>query len=141
MRRLILGAHKEYTRLDGDVTIEDLRPHSLLHSDWPAGLHDMFTSIHAIHVVEKVNSLVEFMDSAWLCLTKGGSLHIETPVAGGDADRQYSDPTVIRCYRPNTFNYFTPEGVEVHGYTDKAWAIVNIGIDKSIIKVTLTPIK
>lgn len=146
--RLIVGAGKHFIKRDDkDITL-DIRPfpgidvvHDLNH-DWPEELHDQFLHISALHVVEHLNNLIHFMDQAWVCLKKGGSLYIETPLAGGDVDLTHCDPTHVRCFRPHTWtNYFTPEGVETFGYTEKSWAILSLKVEHAIIKIHLTPIK
>lgn len=148
--KLIVGAGPHYKKTPGkekqEVTL-DIRKfknidivHDLNH-DWPEDMHGQFLHISALHVVEHLNDLIHFMDQAWLCLKKGGSMYIETPLAGGDSDLEFCDPTHIRCYRPYTFtNYFTPEGIEQFGYTDKPWAILKNEVKMSVICVHLTPI-
>lgn len=145
--RLIVGAGKNFNkRDDNDVTL-DIRPFdgidvvADLNTRWPFE-DETFLHISACHVVEHLQDLIHFMDEAHRVLKRGGSIYIETPLAGADPDLEYCDPTHVRCYRPYTFNnYFTPEGIEQFGYTDKAWAILKNVMEASVIKVHMTPIK
>lgn len=87
--------------------------------------HDSYDEVVAIHVVEHLQSLIHFMDEAWNVLKPEGQLYIETPLAGGNAELEFADPTHIRCFTPYSFfNYFTPHGIEQFGYTNKAWKIL-----------------
>jgi SAM-dependent methyltransferase len=145
--RLICGAGKNYKKeRQNDVTLDIRKFEGIdvvadLNEPWPFDECE-FTHVSALHVVEHLDSLLHFMDEAWRVLTKGGSLYIETPLAGGDADLEFSDPTHVRCYTVHTWiNYFTPEGVHNFYYTDKEWAILFQKVEKSIIKIHLTPIK
>jgi hypothetical protein len=96
----------------------------------------------AIHLVEHLNNLLDFMDESWRVLKKGGALYIETPEAGADLDLQFADPTHIRCYRKHTFiNYFTLIEAPKFGYTDKYWAIMHIESKNNNLIVHLTPLK
>lgn len=115
--------------------------HDLNVTPWPFA-DSGFVHVSALHVVEHLDSLVEFMDEAWRVLAPGGSLYLKTPLAGGDADLEWADPTHKRCYRPHTFiNYFTPEGVERWGYTQRAWCLAHLEAVESEITVHAFPIK
>lgn len=147
MKRLIVGAGKHTPKAIGDVFL-DIRQFEgvdvvwdLNITPWPFHEGD-FIHVSAVHVVEHLNSLIEFMNEAHRVLIPGGSLYIETPLAGADPDLEFADPTHVRCYRKHTFiNYFTPEGIERFGYTDKAWAIVHLEIVNNCIVFHGYPIK
>ena len=101
-----------------------------------------FMHISAIHVVEHLQNLPHFMDECWRILQNGCSLYIETPLAGGDPDLEFCDPTHIRCYRPYTMhNYFSPEGVEKFRYTERPWCILKNEVRDNIIYWHLSTIK
>lgn len=136
LKRLIVGCGPRWPKRNDEQYQDyllDVRPFpnvdfviDLNKTPWPFE-NDSFDEVSAIHVVEHLNSLIDFMDESWGLLTKGGSLYIETPEAGADLDLQFADPTHIRCYRLHTFiNYFTRAGVAQFGYTDKAWAIMHL---------------
>lgn len=137
--RVNLGAGKTEKK-PGDIFV-DLRPfegidivHDLNLTPWPFESGTV-SEINAIHVVEHLESLLTFMDECHRVLMPGGSLYIETPEAGNDIDLTHADPTHVRCYRKHSFtNYFTRQGVERFGYTDKAWCILHLDVkDGSII--------
>lgn len=147
MQRLILGPGPRWIKEEGD-TFCDIRPfdnidvvHNLDQVPWPFP-DDAYTHVSAVHLVEHLQSLLKFMDEAWRVLEPGGSLYIETPVAGGDVDLEFADPTHVRCYRPHTFiNYFTLEGIEKFGYTDKAWNFFVVKVENNCIIVHAFPLK
>ena len=111
--QLIVGCGPNWPKRENDIFL-DCRNfdnvdvvHDLNITPWPFQ-NDQMTEIAAIHVVEHLNSLLDFMNESWRILKKGGALYIETPEAGANPDLQFADPTHIRCYRKHTFiNYFT----------------------------------
>lgn len=134
MRILILGCGKHIKEKQEGHTYLDIRPfqnvdivHDLDIQPYPIE-SDSYEHISAIHVVEHLRTyLIPFMDECHRILKRGGSLYLETPLAGSNIDLEFADPTHVRCYRKHSFiNYFTLEGVENFGYTDKAWAIVEL---------------
>ena len=130
MQRLILGCGKHYVKQPGDVCV-DIRQFPAVDHVWDLNVRPwkfatdgQFMHASALHLVEHLRDLVGFMNEAWRVLARGGSLYLETPRAGADTDLEWSDPTHIRCYTEHSFiNYFTPEGIETFGYTDRAWCI------------------
>ena len=144
---LILGAGINHVREDHKFAVDILHSpnidlvHNLDVVPWPLP-NDQFIHASAMHVVEHLQSLITFMNECHRVLKLGGSLYIETPLAGADPDLEFADPTHVRCYRKHSFiNYFTLEGIRNFGYTDKAWAILFISDENSLLKVHLTPIK
>lgn len=143
MDRLILGCGPRHNKQPGEVLL-DLRPfpgvdvtHDLDSRPWPFK-DSSFDSVIAIHVVEHLRCLlIPFMDECHRILRPGGSLYLETPLAGVNPDMEFADPTHIRCYRIHSFvNYLSPEGVQQFGYTDKAWNFFHLQhrkIDDTIV--------
>jgi SAM-dependent methyltransferase len=138
MSRLVVGAGRYFNKLEGDVTL-DIKPFegidvvADLEKRWPFE-DDSFEYIMAYHVIEHLNDLIHFMDEAWRVLKFNGILHIETPLANGNPELEFADPTHKRCYTPWTFeNYFTLNGVDNFGYTEKPWGIVDLHLE------TMTP--
>jgi predicted SAM-dependent methyltransferase len=144
--RLIVGCgQKEKDRPD-DIFLDIRKFKNVdvvhdLNNPWPFD-DNKFNHVSAIHVVEHVNSLLFFMDEAWRVISPGGSLYIETPLAGVNPDLEFADPTHVRCYRLHSFfNYFSPEGIEAFGYTDKAWNFITTRIANDCIIIHAIPIK
>lgn len=131
-KRLIVGPGKAWPKEAMD-TFLDLRPfagvdlvHDLNRLPWPPE-DNSFDEVSAIHVVEHLDSLLDFMNECWRVLKPGGTLYIETPLAGANPDLEFADPTHRRCYRKHSFiNYFTRQGIEAFGYTDRAWCILHV---------------
>lgn len=144
---LIPGCGKHHPRKPNEVTC-DIRHfpnvdvvHDLNVVPWPWP-DNTFDGIYAAHVVEHLQSLLNFMNEAWRVLQPGGSLYISTPLAGGDLDLEFADPTHVRCYRIHTFvNYFSPEGVNRFGYTDRAWNIFHLKVEDNCIILHAYPMK
>lgn len=156
MKILVIGAGKNQ-RIEG-AEHQDQYPFPGiqyifdLDEAWPIHtmdgfLHrDSYDLVIATHVIEHLKSLVHFMDNTWDLIKEGGTLELETPLAGVNPDLEYSDPTHKRCYREHSFhNYFTLEGIEKFGYTNKPWSFVTstfrTEVNYDTLKVTGTPIK
>jgi SAM-dependent methyltransferase len=115
--------------------------HDLNEPPWPFK-DNSFDSIVAIHLIEHLKDLIYFMEECHRIIKPGGTLYIETPNAGSDPDLEFADPTHIRCFRPHTFiNYFTLEGIDKFGYTDKCWGNLHIEVKNNILIVHTMPIK
>ena len=125
--KLVLGCGAHHKKETGEYLVDRFPfpgvdcVHDLDLHPWP--LNGPFSSISALHLVEHLKTLlVPFMDECHRLLEPGGLLCIETPLAGGDIDIEWCDPTHVRCYRRHSFlNYFTPEGIAQFGYTTRAW--------------------
>lgn len=148
MKSLILGAGKHFAK-QPDCKYLDIMPfegidivHDLNVLSWPIK-DNSFELISALHVVEHLQSLVNFMNECHRILVKGGELYLETPTAGVDVDLEFADPTHVRCFRPHSFlNYFTFQGINQFGYTDKAWSIRFItNNDDPILRLSAEPLK
>jgi hypothetical protein len=147
--KLVLGPGPRHNKLPGEFLIDRIgfpgvdRVWDLDVTPWP--LADAAAiSICAIHVVEHLKSLlVPFMDECHRVLQPGGSLYLQTPLAGANNDLEWCDPTHVRCYRVHSFvNYFSPEGVESFGYTTKAWNFFHLQADPAgVLTVHAYPLK
>lgn len=147
IKALIVGCGIKHRKAPGQTTLDIIKAscvdivHDLNIFPWPFE-DNSFTRIAARHVVEHLNSLIDFMNEAWRILTPGGTILIETPLAGGDVDLEWADPTHKRCYRIHSFiNYFTPEGVDKFGYTDKPWNFIVSKVVDSVVVIHAIPIK
>lgn len=144
--QLILGAGK-LQRLPGAVHL-DLHPfggidivHDLNQLPWPFK-DNTFTHVSAIHLVEHLQNLIQFMNECHRILKPGCSVYIETPEAGSDWDLTNCDPTHVRCFRLYTWhNYFSPEGLERFGYTDRPWCMLKTIAENGIITIHASTIK
>ena len=148
MKTLILGCGKHYQKKYQEEVTVDIRAFPCVDivfdlniTPWPFE-NEEFTSISAVHLVEHLNDLISFMDQCHKILCPGGSLYLETPLAGGDVDLEWADPTHKRCYRKHTFiNYFTVEGVNRFGYTGYSWCIYHLEAKDGNLIFHGTPIK
>lgn len=144
--QLVLGAGIGWNKQPNQTLVDILPVEGIdvvtdLNKKWPFK-DNSFDSIVAIHLIEHLKDLLHFMNEAHRVLRSGGTLYIETPIAGEDPDLEFDDPTHIRCYRPHTFiNYFTIEGIAKFGYTDKCWGSLHIEKKDSIMVIHLMPIK
>lgn len=140
MKTLVLGAGAHVYEKLPNHTYVDIFPFQnidtvfdLNEKRWP--WRDLeYTRIQAIHLVEHLSSLVNFMDECHRVLSIGGTLYLETPLAGANPDLEFCDPTHVRCYRKHTFtNYFTVEGIAKFGYTQNAWSILHLDVKDDCI--------
>lgn len=144
--QLVLGAGIGWNKQPNQTLVDILPVEGIdvvtdLNKKWPFK-DNSFDSIVAIHLIEHLKDLLHFMSEAHRVLRSGGTLYIETPIAGEDPDLEFADPTHVRCYRPHTFiNYFTIEGIAKFGYTDKCWGSLHIEKKDSIMVIHLMPIK
>ena len=74
------------------------------------------------HCFEHVRNLLPLMDEIWDALKPDGTLHVMVP-NGHHIRAAYSDPTHVRTFVPETFQYWTQESLNAYPYTDKAWRI------------------
>lgn len=147
---LVVGCGPYYQRraLSHAETLLDVLPfpgldvvHDLNVSPWPFPA-ESFDEVVALHVVEHLRDLIQFMNEAHRVLRPGGALYLETPEAGGCYDLTHADPTHVRCYRRHTFiNYFIRSEAPKFGYTDKHWAVLDIRVVDDVIRLHASPIK
>lgn len=146
VKQLVLGAGIDWPKQDNQTLVDILPVAGIdvvtdLNNEWPFK-DNTYESIIAIHLIEHLNDLLHFMSEAHRVLKPGGTLYIETPIAGEDPDLEFADPTHIRCYRPHSFiNYMTIEGIAKFGYTDKVWGSLHIEKKDSIMVIHCMPIK
>lgn len=146
MKRLILGCGKHHVKQENEITVDILSFPCVdivadLNLAWPFEDNSV-ESISAIHLVEHLDSLIHFMNESWRVLKPGGSLYLETPLAGGDVDLEWADPTHKRCYRLHTFvNYFSLEGIDRFGYTDRGWNFFYLAVVNNCIIIHAYPLK
>lgn len=152
MKTLILGAGKYQREPNADHL--DIYPFPGINIlvdlnarqwDIPSESYD---HINATHVIEHLTSLLAFLDECHRILRKGGSLYCISPAAGRNDLLEFSDPTHKRCFNKwSIINYATPQGIQQFGYTDKAWAILDIndeiteGPNKDCLVFLITPLK
>lgn len=98
--------------------------------------------IIANHLIEHLSTgLLPFMDESWRVLRPGGTIYLEVPDAA-DLDLAWADPEHYRPYRRHSFiNYLTIPGVRQFGYTRRAWSLMEIKTDGSVIVCHATPVK
>lgn len=152
LNRLILGSGKHWPKEDNEAykdTFLDIMPfdrvdvvHDLNKTPWPFE-DDSFEEIAAHHVIEHLDSVIDFMNEAWRILIKGGSIYITTPHADKENfDLMFSDPTHKHWLTKHSFiNYFTLSGVNQFGYTDRPWSLWHIEVKNGILIVHAEPIK
>jgi predicted SAM-dependent methyltransferase len=147
--RLILGAGAHHNKLPGEYLVDRIpfpgvdKVHDLDEHPWPFD-DNAADSIAANHLVEHLRSLlVPFMDECWRILKPGGSLYLQTPLAGANSDLEFCDPTHVRCYRVHSFvNYLSPEGVAQMGYTNRAWNFFHLhATPEGVLIVHAYPLK
>lgn len=145
-KTLILGCGPRWPKTDDNWRV-DILGHNvdqvwdLNKTPWPWE-DNTFLHANAIHLIEHLKDLKSFMNECHRVLMPGGTLYIETPLAGGDTDLEYADPTHIRCYRPHTFiNYMTIEGEDKFKYGYKCWGNLHIETKDSVMRIHAMPIK
>lgn len=146
-KKLILGAG-QFWRKSIDTYQVDIIPFKnidqvvdLNETPWPLP-DNTFLHINASHLIEHLKDLKAFMNECHRILVPGGTLYIETPIAGEDPDLEFADPTHVRCYRPHTFiNYMTIEGEGKFKYGFKCWGSLHIETKDSIMRIHAMPIK
>jgi hypothetical protein len=98
------------------------------------------------HSLEHVRNLLPLMDEMWDALKPGGILHIYVPNAN-HIRAAWSDPTHVRCFTPETFDYWTHATLAAYPYTKKEWEIVERKVngtppdDLWEIEVIMSPVK
>ena len=151
IKSLVLGAGPFHKRRNPshEETLVDIRDfdgavdvvHDLNQIPWPFE-DNTFDEIVAIHLVEHLDSLLDFMNEAWRVLAPGGAVYIVTPEAGSNFDLTHSDPTHVRCFRRHTWiNYFTRFEGPKFGYTDRFWAILDLRVEGGCVKIHASPLK
>lgn len=97
----------------------------------------------AIDVLEHINNIIPLMNEMWRVMKEGAPFSIEVPYAG--SVDFYKDPTHVRGFVPQTFNYFAEWNTPLYGA--KKWKIISsrhqaTGEENgNRIWVTMTPVK
>lgn len=73
--------------------------------NYAAGRGGLWMQLRANHVLEHIRNLMPLLDSCWLLLEPGGTFFIRVPMYphGGC----WHDPTHVRVFTRETFDYFT----------------------------------
>jgi len=97
-----------------------------------------FSEIRAHHVLEHVRNICELMDWLWVILEPGGKLDIVVPHK--DHGAAWHDPTHVRYFTRETFDYFTGR-LAYFGYVKHPWEYVSaprmVGDNMDFISVIL----
>lgn len=122
--------------LPDDVITLDL---NTLH--WMNWTDNSVSEIECFDVLEHLKSTVNFINECWRVLKPGGTLKIQVPRY--DHPNVWLDPTHLRAYHPDTFDYFDPTtkwGQLYQMYSPYKWTILE-KIDGIAIVVKMTPVK
>lgn len=71
----------------------------------------------SIHTLEHIKDLIKVMEEIWRVCKPGAEVFVDVPYWA--ASGAYSDPTHVRFFTYNTFDYFKPD-FEYEHYTTKA---------------------
>ena len=124
----------------------------VVHAPWVDVAHDLnvypwpwpdntFGAIAALDVLEHLQSFLGFFDECWRILLPGGRLGLRTPRF--DSINAVIDPTHVRCYHPQSFDYLDPGttwGEKYSMYTPHKWSKVDL-IDGDNIWVVMEVVK
>lgn len=89
-----------------------------LEEGMPIQLQNTFDEIRAHHVLEHIHNLTKLMDALWESLKPNGILDIVVPHK--DHGAAWHDPTHVRYFTDETFDYFTPR-LAYFGYVKHFW--------------------
>jgi ubiquinone/menaquinone biosynthesis C-methylase UbiE len=103
--------------------------------------NDSVDHIRATHVLEHITNLIPLMNECWRVLKVGGTFYIEVPKYPSlDC---FKDPTHVRFFVKETFEYFTrylQEG-SFKMYQILPWAYQSLIEDLNQLRVVLIPVK
>lgn len=100
--------------------------HDLDIIPWPWGANS-FDRIVAIDVLEHLRSFLAFFDECWRILRPGGMAEVRVP--RWDHVNTVIDPTHLRGYHPESFDYLDPStqwGRKYAMYTPHKWTKVAV---------------
>lgn len=101
---------------------------------WPFA-SERFSHIVAYDVIEHLPSFIAFFNEAWRVLIPGGDIEVRTPHY--QSEFVALDPTHIRGYHPETFDYLDPEKMwgRKYVYTQLRWKVLEVRVqpDSNII--------
>lgn len=120
---------------DPDVLKVNIEEAKLPYADSSVSL------ILASHVLEHINNLIPLMNECHRVLKPMGLMHIAVPKFP-HLD-SVKDPTHVRFFTVETFNYFSRYRLEGHfeGYEIKPWFTVYLDESDNLINTALTPAK
>jgi len=70
--------------------------------------NESFDEIYSSHCLEHIPDIVKTMNECWRVLKPNGRFNIRVPLF--PTTGSISDPTHVRYFIPNTFDYFTQKG-------------------------------
>lgn len=99
------GSKQYYPHVDIEINLDS--------DGWCSHIERMYTGndtydiIYAEDIVEHLHNLVMFMNNCWKIANIGCKLFIRTP--SYDSEFGWIDPTHVRLYALDTFDFFDPE--------------------------------
>ncbi len=112
------GSKKTYPHVDQEIDLDV--------PGWSKSITGKFDTIYAEDIVEHLHGLVAFMDNCWDIANPKCKMFIRTP--SYDAEFGWIDPTHIRLYALDTWDFFDPEtpyGKYNTQLTDKKWKVIS----------------
>lgn len=98
--------------------------------------------IVADNLLEHINNLIPLLNDCHVALRDGGRMHIRVPNAR-DPVAAFADPTHVRCFVPDTFDYFNVEHPRWReygrGYGIAPWRVVACREAGRFVDVMLRP--
>jgi len=107
-----------------------------------AFLNDSAEEIRAIDLVEHLPDTVGFLDECWRVAKPDCILTIRVP--HHTSENAYRDPTHVRFFHEDSFDYFDPDtewGARYPMYSPRKWKILQRYLDGGNIVVKMTPRK
>lgn len=146
-RRLMLGAGKEQKPGFTHHDIQKFHPHIDVAHDLTVFPYpwedDAWDYVEMSDVIEHLRGdVTAVLDELWRVVAPDGHLFIHTAEAGSWQHRM--DPTHVRGFMLNSFDYYDPEtpAGRTYRYTERGWKIVKRTIDQTGgIVVVMTPRK
>lgn len=108
---------------------------------WPWS-ENSFDTVLALDLIEHLQSFMGFFDECWRILRPGGKVMVRTPL--WNSPNAAIDPTHVRCYHPESFDYLDPTthwGQKYGMYTARKWRKVDLKLDLVNIHVLLSTVK
>ena len=106
---------------------------------WP---DNSFDTVLALDVLEHLQSFMDFFNECWRILKPGGKILVRTPM--WNSPNAAIDPTHVRCYHPESFDYLDPTtgwGQKYGMYTARKWRKVDLKLDLVNIHIMLSTVK
>ena len=136
-RRGLVGVDK--TEGDG-VVAHDLE--AGLPDDWVAS--DKADVIIADNILEHLVNIIPLLNDCHRHLSSlRGRLHVTVPNALASPEAAFSDPTHVRCFTPQTFDYFNGDNPRWQEYGQQygilPWRVVYVRQRERFIEAMLRP--